>query len=528
MNQSRKSDYFVGGLFVRWSDYLSLDKNFFSKILFENTQILGIRGTIKHIDANVFRGFLKLKEIQLNLLNLKTLIKQGIGWVKSINFDLKNMTDFKQKNRRRVVLSLEQVFDNSFPFLDLYTYPEEDFCVFVDFPFDQMIFLSISLTKKPLDFTKCSCTLIWIAGYYKYNNQIDDFDSLKINLSFYCKNNNYSYYFDICNFDKKTRNCLQNRNTDESNSMINVYENNIYDRNIIYTYASSVFISPMLSIIGLIINLMVIYAYLDRRNKENFEKVQYKHMFILAITNCAYCFISIFSLIKECPYHGNGLFCSAISDNILVKYLKVLIFSLLLSILRYISNFSNIQFSINRYLLVGKNHNKILIAISQINIKKFYALAIIFGTLLSSNKYFAFKDVSEFGEEDYYVIIDSSNGSRKNIFRYINVVSESINNGFFSIFYLMIDASLVRKFKQTVIEQSETKKHALTFDAIKSNLNEKVQRKTHFILIINLISNLFLKLPELYYLMLSFFQQILEMTLIVIILSIHLRSDSAC
>lgn len=58
------------------------------------------------------------------------------------------------------------------------------------------------------------------------------------------------------------------------------------------------------------------------------------------------------------------------------------------SVLKLMSNFSYLQISVNRFLLVGKEHPEWLIKSSKIKIKTFFLLSFLFSCLLSSIVYF--------------------------------------------------------------------------------------------------------------------------------------------
>jgi hypothetical protein len=100
-----------------------LDTNILHPLVFENISILEAEGTIQLIETTLFKHFKMLTEFTLSLTSIENLFHQiGIEWMNYVNI-----------NSSIVIWSILP-----------YSYPEQDFCIFAQFPVNRSIFLDIS------------------------------------------------------------------------------------------------------------------------------------------------------------------------------------------------------------------------------------------------------------------------------------------------------------------------------------------------------------------------------------------------
>lgn len=70
-------------------------------------------------------------------------------------------------------LTISQYFGSAYPFMELCKFPDKEFCIFKDFPLNQLINIAyydsdISLTSHSSIF--CSCVLLWLMSPNFYNS----------------------------------------------------------------------------------------------------------------------------------------------------------------------------------------------------------------------------------------------------------------------------------------------------------------------------------------------------------------------
>lgn len=148
---------------------LDSDANLVHYEIFESTKEFIFDGVINSIQSDLFKPFKQLKSIKCNpYYLLKVVRKQGIEWVKNINLDVKvNLSDSMSVQSNIDLLKQIQFQINNFagfiydPKSDFFY--DEDFCLFVDFPFEQLVVINLYLNAQ--EKSKMSCTTLWLVQY---------------------------------------------------------------------------------------------------------------------------------------------------------------------------------------------------------------------------------------------------------------------------------------------------------------------------------------------------------------------------
>ena len=120
--------------------HVSLDDRLFRPELFQQTLYLKLRGTIERVDGDLFKSFQVLRALTIQTTFMRNLFSNGLGWMTFINSgvnitDLNNETQVREYGDQDFILVLHQNF-KSFHY---YTYPDEDFCLFADFPHERLV-----------------------------------------------------------------------------------------------------------------------------------------------------------------------------------------------------------------------------------------------------------------------------------------------------------------------------------------------------------------------------------------------------
>lgn len=125
---------------------VTIDKNLLDEEVFGQTVLFTFRGEIDGLTVDLFKNIRYLRHIGLYLINLRKLFSKGIKWISSLNYDKNvNMSNEKELLKSVQDLKIIQTFyidkDEASEKIKPYSYPDEDFCWFKDFPFNQMVFL---------------------------------------------------------------------------------------------------------------------------------------------------------------------------------------------------------------------------------------------------------------------------------------------------------------------------------------------------------------------------------------------------
>ena len=149
---------------------IDLDLNIIHPSVFNYTNEINFNSFLNSISGDIFE---RLKN--LSLLNISDIVfrkinhKQGIKWIrqwnKDINVNLNNIKDNSIWYKEIKTLHI-RFGETKLPTI----FPEEGFCIFVDFPFNQLIIIYRDVSYKNEEFT---CTFMVNSVIYKDNKSLD-------------------------------------------------------------------------------------------------------------------------------------------------------------------------------------------------------------------------------------------------------------------------------------------------------------------------------------------------------------------
>lgn len=158
---------------------IKLDSSILNELAFKNIKILQLNGEIRSIQTGVFRSFRNLKTIEIDVHFLKILMHRGIDWIRDINkqidIDLRNKSQQVEiKELRQIYFRLKINTSLSEDYLTFYrkisipdSFPDEDFCLYEKFPFNQLVLFIIVLDQQKLMIDHHpTCTFVWLTQYY--------------------------------------------------------------------------------------------------------------------------------------------------------------------------------------------------------------------------------------------------------------------------------------------------------------------------------------------------------------------------
>lgn len=520
-------------------------------LFYNTTNIQIVSCSLYNIDQDLFKSFPNVRVLELNLINLRGFLhSKGLSWTNSMNsniFITSSNTTLDTKQAKVVRFSgkrtykvngwvesfnnynFNHVYDvKFFPYLD-YNFPDEDLCLFKQFPYEKMMAADVRISAN------CTCTLLWLfdqARYLKYMNISEissrDFFSL---VSCPESGDKYSKFYSSCQFDNLLTKCDFIGARGESDPYFT-----IYDVSHSLTEAKLVlidYLGPVISVFGFVTNLLTILTLVDnyrRRekilnkqlNKEKemvfLKQPLYQYMLFTSVINSASCLMYLLDYSVPClpehkPYSENDvIYMNLVTDKCLKADLIISIFG---SILKLMSNFTQIMMLIHRYILTGKNHSALLVKISLHESRKaLWTLSIVLSLSLSSVIYFQkefftpyFRESSLIFSDDYtYNHYFWSYYAVSRVFFKYDVIQKIENLPFLLVFTMIhdlfsyflfclictcLDLMTIKKLRE-VISKKETLSQSIHVDRFK-----ECETRGIVMIVLSSFANFLLRAPEL-------------------------------
>ena len=553
-------------IYLSEMENIDLDSSFLNKHVFQNIRELGISGQIKSIQVDIFKPFQKLKVVYFDTHDVRQFFhKNGIEWINNFNGDI------NVNPSQLTFMSNEEVKRNLFEFgirlinrfkvdENMYyiqsSYPDEDFCLYRHFPFHKMIFFydqtNSLFKKKGFELTKMTCTYMWLIQLYPIVSKWLKHVRLFIPLDFHRLTNE-------CDFETRLRLCNKTSillpiNNNNGNLIFETDENFTESRvQIDLVRLIFIFISPVISILGLVTNIMVIIIIRIYKNKTKGTKDLRLYDFIVlnAISNICIFSIELIGLMNQCTDY---FWCSPISYSQGAQYYKKIVGELINTFFIFMSNFTHVAFLLSRLSLIGNKHGKIVTSISSktsdCEICIWMLGFAITSLILSVVKYFIYVinvDFIDFISIISYVEVgnkyprkfsyaerrvNNNDLSKTTAVTVINIVSDFVNYLMFFIVNMSIEIYSNILFKVTLKEKANQITDPKAKEKIEMQNAKSIKRNNRMVKW-NIIADLLLKLPVILsviletisaYLLLSSFDQAGKDSLIVHIMNLFIKT----
>lgn len=451
-----------------------LDDSLLSPEIFNQVSLLSLNGLIRKIEAKTLDNFKKLKLILIILDDLRFFISNGLDWLNTIEVNDYLAINIQTKS---------------------YLFPDEDLCLFKNLILNPKLFFFFT---APLE--NCTCTLAWLhmsfnsnytifSHFHKYNNLMNTFIS---SISSVCWSDE-SKIIKKCSFNESFQRCdLRKSIESKKNSYDTLYLSEFFN------FFTLIFI-PLVSLVGIITNLVSIKILLNIIKKDIEKKSMYTHLTMLtnSIVNLLYFFIFILHLMNKCIF-PTGIFCSKISKNYFVQLFDIIFVGFFLNCLKIWSNITIVLLSWTRFAnVINAKFNffkkkGIMITRLKISISVFLILSFIF----SVDKFFSSVINTNYfiGKEEYYVEFPNKNtfqnkmlrlrsllnidikyyGIKSYIFFALFILNFLVNDLFLIILIVVTDIAMLFFLKK----QIDTKKSIIK--RLFKQKNEKVNNKTGF------------------------------------------------
>ena len=501
------------------NEKINIDSNsFLNKHVFKNIKSLILDGVIDSIEKDIFRSFKQLTTIRFEIVFFAKLYRKGIEWVSALNFDLNvnlsNKSDLDLKVNRMKTL---QLVDSSFlqP-LDNGIFQNEDFCLFKDFPFNQLVVFTIAGLKKLMR-PKYTCTIQWILQYHHFYAQYPNLGLNKPIYSYFFTSNRENisirFTFEKCDFEKMIVNC--------NRSKFQTIRDNEWTKNdtkemIIFLDFILIILLPIICFIGLLSNIMIIYTLSISDNKKDLKTVQYSYLKMVSVSNIIVLLISILSPLYECqsmqksqPIQASygatiqelAIYCSPYHNLIAVQYYKIIFKEFLYSVFMLLSNFGYFGFSICRLSMIGKEQTKLTKWFSKIHIAYYIIVSTIISVALSVIKLFKYEVNTSNPYMEYPIPLDKkyqhetlSNSlyldfkKRIRLILIFYLVSDLVSHFLFIPINFILDLVLLLKIKRALSEK-------INLDVKKEN---EILFRVKFLAFTFLLSNFLMKFPSIF------------------------------
>ena len=482
---------------------INLDLNFVHPSIFNYTNKIstGRYSFLNKINGDIFEHLKYLKTIDIGNMNFRKINhKQGIKWIRQINQDvnvnLSNISDNYSLNRAVQIIISSAYFKNIFP--------EEDFCIYVDFPFNQLVIVNVLwIGKNEYNYDKLTCTILWLIQHYvQYLNIYKD---NKSQLNDLLKILNSTEYKSIsnCNFEQKIRAC------NKSNYQIKDIwdENDFIILNTKLQIAFKVLLYPT-AFLGLITNIIVVVVIRIKDNNDLFKNYkQYSYLCLNSIFCMMISVIEILSWMNEC-FYPYEVFCPEIRKLVAIQHFKIIFKECLGTMFRFMCNFTYVAFALNRISLIGNEHGKLVKFFSELGIKKYIVITLLISSSLSWIMYFKYKrNSSNLGIQ--FPILDEltmKSSIFTNVYFIIQSISSFVNYFLFVVICVIIDVCMVVKLRR-VLEEKMKKSESMNQKQkeTKKAENEKAVNKAIKMVVLNIFISIFFKLPLLFIPLLNLF-----------------------
>jgi hypothetical protein len=478
-----------------------VDESLVHPLVFKHLSLLKICNMIASIEPELFINLKNLYNINLCLDSVGNFFHQvGIEWMAYIGL----------QGAKNVTLQLSTLDRNSSSF---YGYPDRDFCIFAPF----LNYTQFSQIWIYDDVPGCTLTFSWLQslGWLPYP---------------------------LCNsthVDKETRiqtmlkQCeLEAGNTNKVSYQIysDFYQTKIL--NMLFIELVPFVLIPCFCLIGLLLNWKIIQTLKDNEKKELKEDF-YKYMSANAKFNCLYCLIFIFYPMTSCNWNASIHFCSTIYTSQFVQYFKIVMMAYFGEVIKMCANISYLMMTLNRYLLVGKDHVPWLVTIAKLEFKWVIRKSFLFSALINIGHGWEYRatDFVIFADL-YFTNVYEGNTYNPKIngysysnyplanqgwaYFYFSIVYFVINFCFFFIFNTALEVKIVRRLHKELKEKRErlskmnASKLSYSFTSQSPNISQtedddkkreeedrKKERRIIIMVVINSVLNFFLRAPDL-------------------------------
>jgi hypothetical protein len=488
-----------------------VDDRLLHPVVFELLTDLCIENKIASIQKELFIHLKKLTSVELSLDSVGNFFHQiGIEWMANVGV----------KNKNLVTVSFEEAPLASLTVSSYYKFPDRDFCIFA--PFINYTQFSLVYIKDPNP--ACTLTFMWLQSLnwsaastiWPYGNS--------------CNLTSAKYNSTVTKLMLTKCQLTGNTTINDDQIYSDFYQTKIL--NMLFLQLIPFVLIPCFCFIGLYFNWKIIKTLKDNEKKELKEDF-YKYMSANAKFNCIYCLIFVFYPMTSCNWNASYYFCSKIYTYQFVQYFKIVVVAYFGEVIKMSANISYLMMTLNRFLLVGKDHSPWLVTVAKLEFKWVIRGSLLFSALINighgweyhaidftllDEVYFLDENVRprEVYEINGYSFSDYPIPNQGWAYFYYTVVYFIINFGFFFVLNTILEVKIVRRMHKELQEKRErlskmnaskssslaTEEKATTAqtaedeDKKREDEDNKKERRIVIMVVLNSILNFLLRAPD--------------------------------
>jgi hypothetical protein len=472
--------------------------------LFENVKHLNINLHLLNIEHDLLSKFNRLKYIDIRVFNLREFFQtENTQWLKGCAPIGSGVIKFQLVRFVYVTSS----------FLKAYEYPDEDLCLFKDFPHSRF-YLPIIMPGERI---ACTCSLKWLQMHYENYTQIfqitNNYKYFQLDEDTFLSG--IKYLFRFCDENEETIDCdferlfntcnITTTSTTRSHSELN-------DIDFIFLikwlqFILLVILAPMFGIIGLINNILILLTIGKgqrlHEKKAIFKDPMYKHIQLNAFFNILSCLIMCVSLLNSCiASNTHSLYCSSVYMTQWAQYFKIIVNYYLGYLIRTCSKMSYVSFSFIRFICVANlKESRGFQVFFRLNIKLYAVCLIVFSALLSLFRLFQYEIITwkyAKGSFDFplesvseVLCVRETNWLNCKVIDTFKIVYKSFNDIVLFILNILIDILLVKYYNKQILKKIKMR----NANADNSDLMAK-KKKINQMVIVNSVVFLVSHMPE--------------------------------
>jgi hypothetical protein len=398
---------------------INLNQKILNKHAFAFTVVIEINGIINSIQTDLFKDFKYLKLLIIKMNYVQNIFKKNNNWLQYLNYnEIINLSEPIKFSQAFFLVLYQTLFRKEY-----YTFPNEDFCHFKNFPHNRQIMPLL----QPKVLSSCTCThLFLIQNSYllrdEFEDNFKDADWTYRILEYYtdlnldsflneCPEDNIKERIRECDFRKRLSICnIESiKKEDETDSFYFTIEDWELLSKLSHFY---IFIlNQVVSLICLFSNIIFIIVISNKNISKEFKKT-YKYLRIYTILNSIYIIILFIKFIC----FKDMFFCYITKNSIYIQYFKLISVRLICNILSTASNITYVSFTLSRYIVVTNTKLNIFQKFDDISFKLYFLILTVFSFLINVYIFFVSSTKIESSSYNQGKRVDSL----PDLFRYYN------------------------------------------------------------------------------------------------------------
>nr|QVK45833.1 G protein-coupled receptor [Proales similis] len=458
---------------------VKIDNRILHPQVFEKLTRITFGSFTKRIEPDTFSRFALLQDVLFAVFSLKYLFHEDSAWLRSLNSNVSvNYSAPRDEVMRQKALLLELRTTHFFNRPNLknnaYDFPDEDFCLFRHFPFEQYVF-------PVLHVSTCSCTRAWLTRFFFF---------FELDSHMLCWNDRF------CDFDRMLARCDQPGKIQNWSMPIDIYYvDDQYWHFRTANFVLSMWVTPAVSLVGLVANLLSVATLRNSNFRKNMKQRMFDQMLANSVIDATVCLIGALGPLSLC-IDVNSNFCMlAVVSSKPLRIFFIVLNQYVSGVLRTWSNCVHIMLSLDRFNLSTDSNHKLLAKFAEIKQHKLLLASLGYSMIINIIKLFQF----DFDIISAYVRFPLLNPVFFNFFKaqaYLNLLVFLSNSFALVLCQLIVDIVLFF-FMKRALKAKKMSMIATTVSAPQIAKTEHSKDRIKKMVIINGFLIFFLHLPEL-------------------------------